>query len=115
VSINFWQKLSYWVDDAQADAYERMGQLERAAESYERVLSPIKLYHPVEMYAFPSYSSFAHYRLVLLYAQLGRVEEARKHYDAFRGAFIEPDPELAPMLEEARLAVARLEKRQRGL
>jgi len=94
-----------------ADAYEKMGQAEQAAESYERVLSPIKLYHPVEMYSFPSYASFAHYRLALLYGQLGRVEEARKHYDAFRAAFTEPDPELAPMLEEARLAVTRLEKR----
>jgi tetratricopeptide (TPR) repeat protein len=94
-----------------ADAYENMGQKERAAESYERVLSPIKLTPLGEMYAFPSYSSFAHYRLVLLYAQLGRAEEARKHYDAFRAVFTEPDPELASMLEEARLAVTRFEKR----
>ena len=94
-----------------AEAYEKTGRIERAAESYEGVLSPVKLSEPIELYEFPAYCSFAHYRLVHLYSQLGKEVESRRHYDAFRAVFTEPDPELAPMLEEARLAVTTSEKR----
>jgi tetratricopeptide (TPR) repeat protein len=94
-----------------AEAYEKTGRIERAAESYEGVLSPVKLSDITELYEFPAYCSFAHYRLVHLYSQLGKEVESRRHYDAFRAIFTEPDPELAPMLEEARLAVTTSEKR----
>ena len=53
--------------------------------------------------------SFAHQRLVLLYARMGQLEPARRHWEAFSKAFDDPDPELRPLLDEARVALAAAE------
>ena len=52
---------------------------------------------------------FAHRRLALWCAALGRRAEAREHWQAFLGAFTSPDPDLAPMVEDARRANERLQ------
>jgi hypothetical protein len=64
----------------------------------------------------PSYQrvffySFAHHRLVLLYSKMGRVDDARRHWEIFEKTFTNPDPKLAPMVEEAREALAAAEAR----
>ena len=41
---------------------------------------------------------------------LGRVNDARRHWEAFSRTFKNPDPELRPMIEEARQALARAER-----
>jgi hypothetical protein len=55
--------------------------------------------------------SFAHHRLVLLYSKMGRVDDARRHWEIFEKTFTNPDPKLAPMVEEAREALAAAEAR----
>ena len=57
--------------------------------------------------------SFAHQRLVLLYARMGRLEDARRHWKIFSETFTNPDPEVAHLVEEAREALLNAE-RERG-
>jgi hypothetical protein len=40
---------------------------------------------------------------------LGRVEDARRHWEIFEKTFTNPDPELVPMVEEARRALEEAE------
>jgi len=54
-------------------------------------------------------SSFAHQRLVVLYARMGRLEDARRHWKSFSDTFTRPDPEMQPLVEEARAALASAE------
>jgi hypothetical protein len=49
--------------------------------------------------------SYAHRRLVLVYARMGRLEEARRHWEIFSATFTRPDPEMEPLVEEARAAL----------
>ena len=91
-----------------AEAYERLDRPDSAAAYFERAIaSP-----PVggtnisdSRMAF----SFGHRRLVLLYARMGRLEEARRHWQAFSATFTRPDPEMTPLVEEARAALASAE------
>ena len=48
---------------------------------------------------------FAHRRLVLLYARMGRLEDARRHWQIFTATVRTPDPELEPLIAEARAAL----------
>jgi tetratricopeptide (TPR) repeat protein len=91
-----------------AQAYDQQRQFEQAAEAFKLVISPVQI-EPGDLYFRASYVSLAHYRLVPLYAQLGRLEEARQSLAAFEAMFTNPDPELAPMLEQARSAIEKLE------
>ena len=51
--------------------------------------------------------SFAHPRLVVLYAGMGRLENANRHYRLFTEAFTRPDPEFRHLLAETRNAIRR--------
>ena len=51
----------------------------------------------------------AHRRLVLLYARTGRLEEARRHWEVFSATFTRPDPEMLPLVAEARAPLASAE------
>ena len=88
-----------------AEAYERLGRPDSAAAYFERAIAP-----PPEGGADLAQTrmafSFAHRRLVLLYARMGRLVEARRHWDIFSRTFTRPDPELAPLVEEARAAMS---------
>jgi tetratricopeptide (TPR) repeat protein len=53
-------------------------------------------------------SIHAWYRLGSLYEKVGRYQEAREAYDTFTIGWQDADPELQPMVEEARAAVKRL-------
>jgi tetratricopeptide (TPR) repeat protein len=88
-----------------ANAYENLGRPDSAAAYFEIVLSPVGRVDQEYLsrgIAFP----FAHQRLVLLYARMGRLEDAKRHWEIFSGTFTRPDPELAPLLAEARAALA---------
>jgi hypothetical protein len=50
-------------------------------------------------------SSFAHQRLVILYANLGRLGDARRHFAALEHDFTSPDPQLRHLLSDAQSAV----------
>jgi hypothetical protein len=63
----------------------------------------------MEVFRFGIPFPFAHHRLVLLYSKLGRVEDARRHWEIFETTFTDPDPELVPMLDEARKALEEAE------
>jgi tetratricopeptide (TPR) repeat protein len=96
-----------------AEAYDRLGPPDSAAVYFERAIAPppeggANLYEP--RMAF----SFAHRRLVLLYARTGRLEEARRHWEIFSATFTQPDPEMAPLVEEARTALASAEAMARA-
>jgi tetratricopeptide (TPR) repeat protein len=93
-----------------ADAYARLGELDSAAANLEITVDPAgALRDGEDLEARGLISSFAHQRLVLLYARLGRVAEAQRHWKAFREAFTRPDPELVPLINEARQALLKTE------
>jgi tetratricopeptide (TPR) repeat protein len=91
-----------------AEAYERLDRPDSAAAYFERAIAPVPEggtdFSQVRMA-----SSFAHRRLVLLYARMGRLEEARRHWEIFSATFTRPDPEMKPLFEEARAALANAE------
>jgi len=91
-----------------AGLYERAGKPDSAAVCLELLLAPVGRYRdliPWRGFHF----SFAHQRLVLLYARMGQLDQARRHWETFRKAFDDPDPELRPLLDEARAALAAAE------
>jgi tetratricopeptide (TPR) repeat protein len=96
-----------------ADAYEHLDRPDSAAAYLERAIAPTPLggtnFQQIRMA-----SSFAHQRLVVLYARMGRLEDARRHWEAFSTTFTRPDPELAPQVEEARAALASVEAMARS-
>ena len=91
-----------------AEAYERLDRPDSAVAYFQRAVAPppaggVDVAH--SRMAF----SFGHQRLVLLYARMGRLQEARQHWEIFQQTFTAPDPELRPMLDEARQALAKAE------
>jgi tetratricopeptide (TPR) repeat protein len=93
-------------------AHERLKQLPAAAEGFRLVLTPTQLNGRRigwGQLVFGIPYSFAHHRLVLLYSKMGRVEDARRHWEIFEKTFTNPDPELVPMVEEARRALEEAE------
>ena len=91
-----------------ANAYENLGRADSAAAYYEMVLSPLGRVDQ-EYFTRGVALSFAHRRLVLLYARMGRLEDARRHWEAFSKTFTRPDPGMKPQVEEARAALASAE------
>ncbi len=91
-----------------ADAFEQLDQPDSAAVTLERVTSdpaPAQWEGHTRGILLP----FAHRRLVLLYARMGRVEDARRHWKIFTETVRTPDPELQPLIAQARDALARAE------
>jgi serine/threonine protein kinase len=93
-----------------AESYEKYGDLEKAAEYFELMLSPLGVSSGWSYLVRPSYCTFAHHRLVLLYTFMGKTTEAEKNLKAFEELFTDPDPELEWMLEETREAIKNLDK-----
>lgn len=86
-----------------ADVFEQLGQPDSAAVLLERVASDPA---PWEMSVLVP---FAHHRLVLLYARTGRLEDAKRHWKIFSETVRTPDPEIQPLITEARSALASAE------
>lgn len=91
-----------------AEAFERLDRPDSAAAYFERAIAPVAE-HSSDRIGGRLAFSFGHRRLVLLYARMGRPEEARRHWEAFSQTFTRPDPELLPLIEEARAALASAE------
>src|SRR5262249_61141540 len=95
-------------------AYERLDHPDSAAAYFERAIARPEagrnsVVAATDFAQVRMVSSFAHRRLVLLYARMGRLDEARRHWEIFSATFTRPDPEMAPLLEEARAALASAE------
>jgi hypothetical protein len=88
-----------------ADVFEQLGQPDSAAVLLERVVSDPA---PWDM-AMSVLRTYAHRRLVLLYARMGRIDDARRHWQIFSATVRTPDPEIQPLIAEARSALARAE------
>ena len=92
-----------------ADAFEKLGQPDSAAAYLERVTSdraPAAEEFNLRGIILP----FAHRRLVLLYARMGRVEDAKRHWRIFTETVRTPDPKIQPLIAEARAALAGAER-----
>ena len=96
-----------------AEAYERLGRPDSAAAYFERAIAPPPLSGSTWIHGRMAYS-FGHRRLVLLYARMGRLEEARRHWEIFSETFTRPDPEMVPLVDEARAALANAESMARS-
>jgi serine/threonine-protein kinase len=92
-----------------AEAYERLDRPDSAAAYFERAIAPPPLGGSDFSHSRMAFS-FGHRRLVLLYARMGRLQEARRHWETFSKTFTYPDPEMAPLVEEARAALAKAER-----
>jgi tetratricopeptide (TPR) repeat protein len=90
------------------EAWERLAQSDSAAAYFELALTPERVLWEQRL-PMRMVSTFAHRRLVLLYARAGRLEEARRHWKAIEETVRTPDPEVARSVDEARLALARAE------
>ena len=91
-----------------ADAFERLDQPDSSAAYLELALSD-----PASAGSEPHLRGitvpFIHRRLVLLYARTGRLEDARRHWQVFSETVRTPDPEIQPLIAEARAALASAE------
>ncbi len=91
-----------------ADAFEQLGQPDSAAVYLERIVSdpaPTDQESHLRGIAVP----FAHRRLVLLYARMGRIEDAKRHWQIFTETCRTPDREIEPLIAEAHAALASAE------
>src|SRR5262249_8063175 len=91
-----------------AEAYERLDRPDSAAAYFERAIAA-PLEGGTDFLQPRLASSFGHRRFALLYARMGRSEEARLPWKMFAEAFTRPDPVMKPLLEEARAALASAE------
>jgi tetratricopeptide (TPR) repeat protein len=88
-----------------AEAYEQLGNPDSAAAYFERAIAPLPLGGREFAHSRMAFS-FGHRRLALVHARRGRLEEAKRHWEIFSATFTRPDPEMAPLVEEARAAIA---------
>ncbi|HYM81003.1 MAG TPA: hypothetical protein VEY91_06280, partial [Candidatus Limnocylindria bacterium] len=88
-----------------ADAFEKLGHPDSAAVYLELIASgPVAFYQKSQLRRGITVP-FAHRRLVLLYARMGRIEDAKRHWQIFSETVRTPDPELQPLIAEARAAL----------
>jgi hypothetical protein len=81
-----------------AEAYDRLGPPDSAAVAFERVLEPPES-------RGGGYVPYAHQRLVMIYAGMGRGDDAERHWHAFSAVFTNPDPDVKHLLDDARAAI----------
>jgi serine/threonine-protein kinase len=82
-----------------ADAYERLGRLDSAAAYLELVVTPTRMapgHFAMRGLVYP----FAHRRLAVLYAALGKADASADHSREVARSLTEPDPELRRLLPE---------------
>jgi tetratricopeptide (TPR) repeat protein len=90
------------------EAYEGLGRPDSAAAYFERAIAPPPQCGSEWIHGRMAYS-FGHQRLALLYARMGRLSEARRHWEIFSENFTHPDPELVTLIDEARAALVNAE------
>jgi tetratricopeptide (TPR) repeat protein len=87
-----------------AEAYEQLGRPDSAAAYFERAIAPPPA-GGTNITQTRTAFSFGQCRLALLYARMGRPKEARRHWEIFSATFTKPDPDMKPLVDEARAAV----------
>jgi len=90
---------------------EQLGDLPSAAVQFERIQTGEMCWTWRHWLLRPVYRPYALQKLVLLYSRMGREDDARRCWDALRATMTDPDPELQPMLEEARASLEELKRR----
>jgi tetratricopeptide (TPR) repeat protein len=88
-----------------AEAYEHLDRPDSAARYYEWVLSPRQLFFD-ERLQRAVFCVFAHQRLVVLYAGMGRHDKAREHWRLLSATCTRPDPPVRQLLAEAKTMVS---------
>jgi len=92
--------------DYSARAYYKNGNLEKAIEAYEKILSlTYGRYYHGDIYAK------SYYRLGRIYQEKGMKEEAVKHYNKFIHLWKECDPQFQPLVKDAKKQVKELEEK----
>jgi serine/threonine protein kinase/Tfp pilus assembly protein PilF len=92
-------------NDALARAYENNGDVDKAIEEFEKLLSPTVDANLIPYLVHPTY----HYNLARLYEKTGRIEEAVRHYEKFLDLWRDADPGL-PEIEDAKKRLASLKE-----
>jgi len=92
-----------------AEAEEHLGDLAASATRFPRIADWTGV-RPAEMTMRGLTESFARHRAILLYARLGRLEDARRHGEIFRTTVNNPDPEYTHLIDEAREALEDAER-----
>jgi tetratricopeptide (TPR) repeat protein len=93
-----------------ADAYARVGRVDSATKFMELLLAPTRMapgHFALRGFASP----FAHRRLALWYAALGKSDTAAAHWKSFTESLNTPDPEVAALLGQAPLTRSRKSNR----
>jgi hypothetical protein len=88
-----------------AEAHERLGHPDSAAACFELAIAPMPR-GGTDANQIRMASAFGHHRLALLASRAGRMDEARRHWESFSKTFTDPDPEMMPLLVEARAVSA---------
>jgi tetratricopeptide (TPR) repeat protein len=91
-----------------AEAYEHLDRPDSAAAYFERAIAPPPVGGSDLSMGRLAFSP-GHCRLVLLYARMGRLEEAGRHWEILSESCTRPDPEMKLQIEEARAALANAE------
>ena len=101
--LNLWGELALrrWLV---ADAHERLNHPDSAIAYFELLTTPTRSSGFEQMTRGLAYP-FAHRRLALLYMRRGDSTRARQHWQALVDAMTDPDPELRPLVDEARRAL----------
>ena len=86
-----------------AELYQSAGRPAEAARHLEALLRA-RGFDPLHAAVYPA----AHFRLGRLHADMDQPDRAARHYAAFLDAFVDPDPEVEWMVEEAREALGRM-------
>jgi tetratricopeptide (TPR) repeat protein/tRNA A-37 threonylcarbamoyl transferase component Bud32 len=87
-----------------AQAYDSLKRPDSAAAYFGLLVEPVRTDWGDQL--FRGDAVFARRRLALALDRAGRHEEARRHWQVFAETFTEPDPELRPLLVEARRKLA---------
>jgi serine/threonine-protein kinase len=89
-----------------AHAYEQLDRLDSAVVLLGELVEPGRLEPPTAgSFPYGAAHSYLRQHLIVLLARLGRVDEARRHWETFRTTFTNPDPEYAHLTDEARAAL----------
>ena len=87
-----------------AAAWERIGRADSAAAWYELLADPPSAHSP-DLGSLAYYHSSARLALVRLYAQIGRLDDARRHWEGLERDVRDPEPGFAARMNEAGLAL----------
>jgi eukaryotic-like serine/threonine-protein kinase len=88
-----------------ADAFEHAGKPDSAAAYFELALATRGAMW-VERVRIRTYAPYIHRRLALLYARMGRTEEAERNGQAYFAAMTQPDPELRADIDDLKRVLA---------